>query len=113
MRGSLQSITAVLETCYCGSKSESSEVRKNTDASIAKCMYAGPEVGSRGIPAILFDELYRQHGAATEQTFVWRVGQGERHRCTVWNCLLYYSPLDSVVHCTRQGILHAEYIRSE
>ena len=28
MRGSLQSITGILETCYCGFKSESSEVRK-------------------------------------------------------------------------------------
>lgn len=44
-------------------------VRSDNTADQENGRYAGPEVGSRSIPAILFEDLYRQHGCCNGADF--------------------------------------------
>jgi hypothetical protein len=48
---------------------KTSLVRSDNTADQENGRYAGPEVGSRSIPAILFEDLYRQHGCCTGADF--------------------------------------------
>ena len=57
-----------LKMCwYCGYKTDFSKVGQYCRPGNGR--YAGPEVGSRSIPAILYEDLYRQHGCCNGADF--------------------------------------------